>query len=266
MALTTKEFLKQVAREARGGLISVARTSAALGISPGAAAARLASLERQGWVERIRRGWYLILPLEASAKQPLAIEDPWILARELFSPCYIGGWSAAEHWGLTEQLFRSTFVVTAANVRSTTERILGTDFRLVRVVPRRVQGATRVWRGRERIDVSDPERTLADGLVSPDWVGGVRHLADMLRRYGESRNKRFEKLVARLLKMKRGAGAKRLGYLLESLFPAEPSLASQLHSRRTQGIIKLDPAVGTRGKLNKRWGLWVNILLTSEES
>lgn len=65
-----------------------------------------------GWPRRVRRGLYLVLPLEAQSDRAITVEDPWILADELFSPCYIGGWSAAQHWGLTEQIFRSVFVVT----------------------------------------------------------------------------------------------------------------------------------------------------------
>jgi predicted transcriptional regulator of viral defense system len=266
MGRETKELLRRLARASRGGLVSVARSAVALGVPRTSAAARLASLERQGWVRRLRRGWYLVLPLEASAKQPVAIEDPWILARELFSPCYIGGWSAAEYWGLTEQLFRSTFVVTAANARSTTEQILGAEFRLVRVAPRRIRNVTTVWRGRERVDVSDAERTLADGLISPEWVGGVRHLADIMMRYRESRGANLEKLIACLDELGRGAGFKRLGYLIETLFPEDHALAEKVHPRRSQGIIKLDPSVRARGRLNKRWGLWVNVPLMGERT
>jgi hypothetical protein len=40
----------------------------------------------------------LVLPLEAG-REGTSIEDPWVLARELDSPCYIGGWTTAEPWG-----------------------------------------------------------------------------------------------------------------------------------------------------------------------
>src|SRR5204863_8787538 len=78
----------------------------------------IASLTRRGWMLRAKRGIYLILPIEAAPGQPTTPEDPWILANKLFSPCYIGGWSAIEYWGLSEQLFNSTLVITAANIRS----------------------------------------------------------------------------------------------------------------------------------------------------
>jgi hypothetical protein len=33
------------------------------------------------------------------------IEDPWVLVPTLFGDSYIGGWTAAHHWELSEQLF-----------------------------------------------------------------------------------------------------------------------------------------------------------------
>lgn len=261
MPSPVKDAITRLARESRSGIVTVERAASALGTTTLTAAARLANLHRQGWVKRVRRGLYLILPLEADTAQPVSVEDSWVLAGELYKPCYIGGWSAAEHWELTEQLFRSTFVVTAANIRSKTERVLSSEFHLVRVASARLHGSTLVWRGRERVAVSDRERTLADALVSPNWVGGVRHLVDMLRAYRELRASDLKKIITCLELIDRGAGFKRFGYLVEMLWPQEVPLLQGALERRSLGVIKLDPAVRSRGRLNKRWGLWINVQL-----
>jgi len=117
----------------------------------------------RGWVARVRRGLYYLPPLEAGT-DPIA-EDSWTLAHRLLAPCYIGGWSAAEHWGLTEQLFRSAFVVTAANIHSREQTVFGATFRLVRVKQERVESVGETWRGQVRVRVSNAERTLIDGLA-----------------------------------------------------------------------------------------------------
>jgi len=58
----------------------------------------------RGWLSRIRRGFYIPVPL--SAQHPSSRrEDPWIIAMQLYRTAYIGGWSACEHWALTEQIF-----------------------------------------------------------------------------------------------------------------------------------------------------------------
>ncbi len=225
----------------------------------------LSRLVRQGWLVRVRRGLYLVLPLEAG-REGGAVEDPWSLARELYAPCYIGGWTAAEHWGLTEQLFRSTFVVTAAAIRHASETFLGAEFHLVRTKRSRVENVRPIWRGRERIAVSDRERTIADALASPSWVGGIRHLAEILRTYHMAKEWNPNRLFERVGEVGSGAAFKRLGYLAETILPAEPALVAAARTRLTAGIVKLDPDVGECGRLSKRWGLWLNVRLdTSPE-
>ena len=199
-----------------------------------------------------------MLPLEAEPGKPTVPEDPWVLAREAFSPCYIGGWSAAEHWGLTEQLFRSTLVLTAAHVRARTMRLLGNEFRLFRVPPSRIAGTTLVWRGRERVSVSDRERTILDCLRHPELCGGVRHLADMMREYGESPERDFGKLASMAKELGTGATWKRLGYLAELLWPEEKAVVVEARKHLTTGNVKLDPGVSRRGTLLKRWRLCIN--------
>ena len=175
-----------------------------------------------------------------------------MLAHVVFAPSYIGGWSAAEHWGMTEQLFRSTFVVTAAPRRSREEEWLSAEFHVVRVRPERLRGTTLVWRGRERVAVSDRERTLADAFREPAWVGGMRHLAEIFVAYRESSGASPKKLLATMAGAGNGAAYKRMGYLAENLWPAATELVTAALRERTQGTIRLDPAVHAHGKMSKR--------------
>ena len=259
-----KEALRRLVRASKTGLISVETAAAALKLPRRVTSIRLAALARRGWLRRVRRGLYLVLPLEVGGTAPTTVEDPWVLALELFAPCYIGGWSAAEHWGLTEQLFRSTFVVSARRLRSTNERVLGTEFRLAETPLRRLNGVTPVWRGCERVPVSNRERTIADAFVDPSWVGGIRQLAEILRTYRASKEWAPAVLLRELTLVGTGAAFKRLGFLAEILLARDRRLIEAARARRTTGIVKLDPAIRTRGKLSKRWGLWVNASVRDE--
>jgi predicted transcriptional regulator of viral defense system len=240
--------------------LTTRRSAELLGLPPHQASLTLGRLVRRGWLSRIRRGLYLVLPLE-TAREGSAIEDPWVLARELYAPCYIGGWTAAERWGLTEQLFRSTFVVTAAAIRRSTETFLGAEFHLVRSRREHVARAAVIWRGRERVAVADRELMIADALATPGWLGGVRHLADILRRYRESKPWNPQRLIERLDQIGSGAAFKRLGYLAETVLDADPRLVDAALARLTTGLVKLDPGVAARGRINTRWRLWVNVPL-----
>lgn len=260
-----RDRLRRLARGSRGGLLTTARAAELLGVSTAKAPLDLGRLVRRGWLARVRRGLYLVVPLEADHEKA-TVDDPWVLARELFSPCYIGGWTAAEHWGLTEQLFRSTFVVTAASVRSSSPSFLGSEFRLVRATGSRVTSVPPIWRGPEKVAVSDRERTIADALAAPGWVGGVRHLAEILRTYRSSAEWSAERLVARVAETGSGAALKRLGYLTETLLGGDSLIVERALAGRTSGLIRLDPGISGRGRLSTRWRLWKNVDLDAGET
>jgi predicted transcriptional regulator of viral defense system len=258
-ASTDRALVATLSRASKAGLISVAEAAKALDLAPAAASIQLARLTRRGWLSRARRGLYVVLPLEATPGRSATTADPWLLAHQLFAPCYIGGWSAAEHWGLTEQLFRLTLVVTAANVRATNVGNLGHEFRLFRVPRSRLtDGIVMEWRGKERVAVSGMERTLVDCLRNPELCGGARHLAQLMQAYGESPKHNFAKLEAVAKHVGLGATWKRLGYFAEQLWPRETALLTEARKHITAGNSKLDPAVKGTGKLVTKWRLVVN--------
>ncbi len=111
MPTSDRTLIGKLARTSRAGVISSADASKALSLDSKRTGSKLASLAERGWLRRVRRGVYLIVPLEAEPGKAATAADPWILAQEVFSPCYIGGWSAAEYWELTEQIFRQRTLV-----------------------------------------------------------------------------------------------------------------------------------------------------------
>lgn len=257
--------IAKLARASRSGLISSADASKALSVDAKTTGAKLASLAERGWLRRVRRGVYLIVPLETEPGKTATVADPWILAQEVFSPCYIGGWSAAEYWELTEQIFRPTLVVTAAAIRSKSIELLGQEYRLFRVSASRVQIPTSVWRDSVKVKVSSRERTLVDCLRNPALSGGVGHLILMMNEYGSRADRDFKQLLNEAREAESGAVWKRLGYLGEILWPAEGSIISEASRKISAGNIKLDPAVKARGKLVKRWRVWSNVDLGTHD-
>jgi len=263
LSASDRALIAKLARAAKGGIITVPDAATALGTSRRTAALKLAALARRDWLIRARRGMYLVLPLEAEPGQPTIAEDAWLLAHEAFSPCYIGGWSAAEHWGLTEQIFRKTLVVTAAHIRRRSENILGHDFLLFRAPASRTAGSgiTSVWRGSDRAPVSTPERTIADCLRHPELCAGIRNLADFMREYGSRKDRRLDELLSEVASIGTGAAWKRLGYLSEQLWADAPEVAAEARNHLTSGYTYLDPSIRRRGKLLTKWKLWINVHL-----
>src|SRR3974390_888658 len=147
-----------------------------LGLSRGEAAHRLAAWASSGWLRRVRRGLYLSVPVDAP--DPLGwTEDPWYLADLVWHPCYITGWSAANHWSLTDQVFRSTVVATTTRVRTVEQELAGNSYLVHHVNDARLEwGLRSEWRHERRVLVADPARTVAELLDVPALGGGVRHV------------------------------------------------------------------------------------------
>ncbi|MDE0142881.1 MAG: hypothetical protein OXI80_15265 [Caldilineaceae bacterium] len=217
----------------------------------------LAALADGGWLARVRRGWYTGVPIDASEPGNWR-EDPWVVAATLFSPGYIGGWSAVEHWGLTDQIFSVVYVVVGRKVAPTRQTVQGFDF-LIRTVPERMLfGIRRVWRKSVPVNVSDPHRTVIDILNVPAAAGGVLHTAEVLRTYFESAHLDQEKLLEYGDRLGRGTVFKRLGYLAEQMDIADDEFLEACRSRITKGVSQLDPGGSPKGRIVARWNLRVN--------
>lgn len=219
------------------------------------AAHELARWARAGWLARVRRGAYVSVPLQSTTTD-VALEDPWVIATHFFSPCYIGGWSAAEHWGLTEQIFRTVCVITASSPRKRAPVMRGTQFSVHSVLEKKLFGLKTIWRGRTRVQLSDPARTIIDTLSNPALGGGIRTVADMLAVFLREHRESSPKLVEYGARLENSAVFKRLGFLLSTSHSGEDELIAACQARLSTGYAKLDPRL-PRDHLITAWRLWV---------
>src|ERR1700677_2238359 len=109
-------------------VVSVDVTSRTLGIERRAAAKLLSRWKQHGWLPPIGERLYIPVPLDLAGSEQV-IADPWVLVPTLFNQCYVGGWTATHHWGLTEQLFNETFVFTTRRIRKKREIAQAVTFR-----------------------------------------------------------------------------------------------------------------------------------------
>lgn len=249
-----REKLTKLLRNTKG-TITVKDAVSILSTTPIKAAKMLALWAKKGWLLRVRRGLYVPVPLESSTTD-ISLEDPWIVAARLFAPCYIGGWSAAEYWDLTEQIYRTTVVVTTKPIRKRSTVISGTNFLLRTTSEKKIFGTKNVWRGVAKILVSDPSKTIIDMLNDPRIGGGTRPIVDMLNNYLNSDNKQMDLLIEYARRFDNGAVFKRLGFLLERVAPQEKEAIGACKSAITKGNAKLDPTLD-KYQLISRWGLWL---------
>ena len=237
-----------------GDVIDVGDAAAALDMSRPQTAKILSRWEKQGWLRRIARGKYVPVELELLGA-PNVICDPWVMVPALFGPAYVGGRTAAEHWGLTDQMFRDIVVCTARPTRKKTVERHNTVYTLKRVREEMIFGTTRLWRSRTSVLVSDPHRTIIDIMDDPAFGGGIVHATDCFDSYLRSEHRDIGKLVDYADRLGNGAVFKRLGFLAERR-PLAEDLAEAAKLRLTEGHAKLDPALEC-GRLITRWRLRV---------
>ncbi|MCY3774047.1 MAG: hypothetical protein OXG98_18725 [Gemmatimonadetes bacterium] len=208
----------------------------------------------QGWLRRVGRGAYVPVPLDLLGNR-YVLDDHWVLVPSLYGSSYIGGWTAAEYWDLTEQLFNDTVVITSNPVRRKQQIRHGARFLLFHVHKRKVFGTKTVWRGSTRVTLSDIHRTIIDMLHNPKLGGGIQHVSDCLGEYLKKPERSDESLIAYAEKLGNGAVMKRLGFLTERL--SGPSqLTKWCQEQMTTGNARLDSALQCT-RLVTRWRLWI---------
>jgi predicted transcriptional regulator of viral defense system len=254
LSATSREQLSKLLRDS-ASVLTAGDAASTLGLTHTAAARRLAAWSRAGWLARVRRGAYVPVPIE-SASADIALDDPWSVATAMFAPCYIGGWSAAEHWGLTEQMFRSLCVMTTTRPRNRKPLLRKARFELHTVAAAHFIGLKTVWRGGTRVQVSDPARTLIDMLADPALAGGIRHLVDILGSLLRDQPKEAAKLGSHAAKLGIGSVFKRLGFLLQRDHPDQLALIELCRLNLSAGYAKLDPALPA-DRLATAWRVWV---------
>jgi len=219
----------------------------------------LRRLAQKGWLHRLKYGMYTIVPLTATA-ETCAIENAWPLAMDLFEPAYISGWSAAEHWNLTEQIFNSISVSTLSPQRKRIQLLGAIKFRVKIVKKGQYFGTKKIWFGSKAVELADPSRMLVDILDLPRFGGGGRHMIDVVKQYWRADVCKPDILLEYALRYKRGVVFKRLGFLAEVLkAPVSEAWLNTCRLNISKGISCLDPDGPQKGKIVSKWNLKINL-------
>jgi len=219
----------------------------------------LSRLTQKGWLQRLKHGIYMIVPISSSTATP-AIENVWTLAMDLFAPAFISGWSAAEHWNLTEQIFNSVSVATSSPQRKSMQTMGNIKFRTRKLTKKQFFGTKKVWFGSKVVAIADPSRMIIDILDLPRFGGGGRHMVDIIKQYWHSDVCDTNLLLDYALRYNRGSVFKRLGFLAEKLnAPVSKEWIKICHKHISKGISYLDPDSPKSGNIVSKWNLRINL-------
>lgn len=210
----------------------------------------LFDLLKNRWIERIERGKYLINPLESGWDGHYGT-SPFVVARSLVSPYYIGFVSALNYYGITEQVSRLTFIASTKKKRPLSFSAQG--YRFVLLSKKRFFGFSQEWVGNYKFNISDKEKTVVDCLFLPKYSGG---LTEVVKAFREKLD--YEKLYDYALKMGDLAMLKRLGFVLDALKIKTP-VVEKLLKKVSGGYCLLDTGGPKTGAKNRKWRVIENI-------
>jgi len=227
------------------------------GLGEASARSFVRKLVDRGVAARLRPGLFILVPFELGMAREYA-GSPLVVAREIVhgAAYYL---SHATAMGIHGMLTQPQLVVTVSSPkarRSVTAS--ATPFRFVRCRRRDLFGLTEHWATKqEQVRVSDPERTIIDGLRRSEYCGGVTEVAKGLWTRRQDLN--VDRLVAYAKRIRVGAVVRRLGYLLETYQMAEAPVLDRLRRGLTATYVRLDPVMPPEGKRLRRWRLQLNV-------
>ena len=208
----------------------------------------LSRLEKKGWVERIEKGKYMVIPLGARKGEYTLNE--FVIGSLLVDPSAIAYWSALNYHGLTEQIPATVFVQTTSRKKKQELEIFGVRYRIVRIKEGKFFGIEGAWLEEFQVNVTDREKTIVDCLDKPGLCGGIIEVAKALK-HGEFD---FEKLSEYAIKIGNSGVVRRLGYLCDVL-----GLQISLPEIKAKSYLLLDPTMPKKGETNGKWRLIINL-------
>ncbi len=208
----------------------------------------LSRLEKRGWIERIEKGKYMIIPLGAE-KGKYTLNE-FVIGSLFVKPYAIAYWSALNFYGLTEQIPHTVFIQTTARKKKQKIRIFGVDYRIIRIKESKLFGIRKEWIEGTQVNITDKEKTIVDCLDKPQYCGGIIEVAKALK------NGEFDeaKLIDYASKIGNSGAIRRFGYLCDLL-----QIDIPLPEINTRNYLYLDPTMPHKGIKNAKRRLIINL-------
>ena len=241
-----------------------------VGVSRGYLNEALHYLAKAGWIVRLKKGLYAI---SSSTPGVLPVHE-FEVAMALVQPAAISHWSAMLHHGLTEQVPMVVTVLTTARSVPAKRRARAqsdgavTDaahdgtfpvddfrYRFVRKKPERFFGTEQVWVRESRVTITDPERTLLDGLMAPEHCGNFAEVLHAFELRGAAIN--LDRIIDYALRLD-GATSRRLGWVLEHQGVPTEQL-ERLAAVKVTNYYRIDTTGPDAGPRDRRWMVRENL-------
>jgi len=215
----------------------------------------LMNLTKKRRLQRIERGKYLLIPERAGIEGYWA-ESPWVIVPHLIDRYYVGFWTAMNFWDMTEQIPYTVFVATTKRKRNL--EYLNQRFEFVTLSKKKFFGFIEQKAGnRETFNISSREKTIVDGLMHPEYCGGI---VEVSKAMWNARKEVDWKIVLEMAeKVEINVVLKRLGYVL-SILDTKEKISGKIRKKiKKIPYHYLDPTTNKdKIETSKEYGLYIN--------
>ena len=206
-------------------------------------------------IQRIERGRYLLIPAKAGIERYWS-ESPWVIVPHLIGIYYVGFWTAMNFWDMTEQIPYTVFVATTKRKRNI--KFGNQKFEFVTLSKKKFFGFIEEKASKkESFNISSREKTIVDGLIHPEYCGGIVEVTKAM--WNARKEVNWKTIFEMAEKVEINTVLKRLGYLLSIL-----NIEEKISEKTKEKIKKipyhyLDPTT-SKNKIenSKEYGLIVN--------
>jgi len=231
-------------------IITLDDVRAAFNFSDGSIRVILHRLEKKGWLERIEKGKYLIVPLEG--REGWA-EHPFIPLPELIKNYYVSYRTALAHYGFTEQI--PFYIFAATTGRKNSLEFQEYAYRFVKINKRQFFGFEKIKISDVEINIADKEKTIIDCLDREEYAGSIIEIFKSL--YNNQEQFDFEKMADYALKMKSFSLVRRLGFMLDIIKQDTKRLEENIGAFRNIYLSVNLPK--KKYGISKKWKLVLNL-------
>lgn len=245
------------AEEDNRHILSVSDFAEFYSITSSYARKMISELVEHGWLVRVGKGQYQLLPARTGL-DPYPAGDKFVVACQRFPDSFVAYGSAAEYHGLTMQIF--TRVMLINTVRNGEHDVGNVRTLMLKVNAENHIGSQPVTRG-PNVSVSTIERTVLDAIDRPDLCGGVSDLPEIIERARSRLD--IQALMSLLPTYRSKSLVSKVGWLLETfeynlprqvenqLLEWSAGVKSYLVSTRLLGADRVI-------KYSSKWGLSIN--------
>jgi len=242
------DLLAKIAR--KGEIFTLTSASETLGLDRLYLRKILYMLEKDGYIKRIQKGHYLIIPLSAEKSEYTLHE--FVIGSTLVDPYAVAYWSALNFHGLTEQIPGSVFLQTTSWREKQTLEVFGVKYKIVRIQSEKFFGIQKVWIENTQINITDKEKTIIDCLDKPYHCGGIIEVIKALKNGRKELD--FKNLSQYAIQIGNSGVVRRLGYICDRL-----NLKIKLTPPKVRNYLLLDPTMPVNQEKNAKWRLIANL-------